>query len=180
MNTALQSRSRLATVAGLVSTTLAAILAAYLIAGSGDPDSTSAAGYTATGTVSDASGDHADLTQIQLRVGDKVATATLENTPAAEEFAAMLPMRLSLHDPMGQAKSGRLPYRIQRLGADPVLDPELATIYYWPPSGDIAIIYDDLSQFVPTPGLVRLGSVDTGLDAIATAGNRFTVWIDHI
>ena len=55
----------------------------------------------------------------------------------------------------------------------------MADIYYWPPSGDIAIIYDDLGQSIPPPGMVRLGSVDSGLDAIASAGNRFTVWIDR-
>ena len=60
-----------------------------------------------------------------------------------------------------------------------VVDPEVADIYYWPPSGDIAIIYDDLGQSIPPPGMVRLGSVDSGLDAIASAGNRFTVWIDR-
>ncbi len=90
----------------------------------------------------------------------------------------MLPLSLTLHDPMGQAKSGRLPYRIDASAAQRVNDPELAGIYYWPPTGDIAIFYDDLGQSVPPPGMVRLGSVDRGLDKIASAGNQFTVWIN--
>ncbi|MEV4171256.1 hypothetical protein [Nonomuraea sp. NPDC049709] len=36
-----------------------------------------------------------------------------------------------------------------------------------------------LGQSVPPPGLVRLGSVDSGLDDLASAGNRFTVRIDR-
>ena len=36
----------------------------------------------------------------------------------------------------------------------------------------MAVFYDDLGQTVPPPGLVRLGAVDGGLDAIAAAGNR--------
>jgi hypothetical protein len=79
---------------------------------------------------------------------------------------------------MGQAKTGRLPHPIDVSGANRVVDLDVADISYWPPSGDIGIFYDDLGKSVPPPGMVRLGSVDSGLDAIATAGNRFTVWID--
>jgi hypothetical protein len=115
-----------------------------------------------------------------LRVRDGQATATLDDTPAAREFAAMLPLQLTLHGAMGQPKTGRLPYSIDDPDADRVVDPDVADIYYWPPSGDIGIFYDDLGQSVPPPGMVRLGSVDSGLDAIASAGSRFMVWIDWV
>ena len=36
---------------------------------------------------------------------------------------------------------------------------------------------DALGESVPPPGLVRLGGVDTGLSAIASAGNDFTMTI---
>ena len=129
-------------------------------------------------TVASASGGSADAGRVVLRVGDGLATATLASTPAAREFVAMLPLSLTLHDPMGQAKSGRLPYRLDVYGADRVNDPEEAGIYYWPPTGDITIFYDDLGQSVPPPGMIRLGSVDSGLAKIASAGNQFTVWIN--
>ena len=79
---------------------------------------------------------------------------------------------------MGQAKSGRLPRPLEISGADRVVDPDDAGIYYWPPSGDIAIFHEDFGHLVPSPGMVRLGTVDSGLDAIASAGNRFTVRIE--
>ena len=60
-----------------------------------------------------------------------------------------------------------------------VLDPEVAGLYYWPPSGDIGIVYDDLGQTVPPPGMVQLGTVTSGLPTIASAGNRFTVSIER-
>ena len=91
----------------------------------------------------------------------------------------MLPLELDLHDAMGQAKSGQLDLPIDVTGADLVFDPAVGEIYYWPPSGDVAIFYDDLGQPIPPPGLVRLGVVETGLDAIAAAGNRFTIRIDR-
>jgi hypothetical protein len=114
-----------------------------------------------------------------LRLGNGRATATLDDTPAAREFAAILPLRLSLHDPMGQAKSGPLPRRIDVSEDGRVLDPSAGEIYYWPPSGTVAIFYDDLGQTVPPPGMVRLGVLDSGLEEIASAGNRFTVSINR-
>ena len=121
--------------------------------------------------------------RIVLRFGDEFATATLSDAPAAREFAAMLPLQLKLHDPMGQAKSGPLPRPIDAAGSGPVFDPAVGEIYYSAPSSTFAILYDDLGQSIPDPGLVRLGVLDGGLDAIASAGNRFTVQIylaDHV
>ena len=87
--------------------------------------------------------------RIVLRFGDEFATATLSDTPAAREFAAMPPLQLKLHDPMGQAKSGPLPRPIDAAGGDPVFDPAVGEIYYSAPSGTFAIFYDDLGQSIP-------------------------------
>ena len=121
--------------------------------------------------------------RIVLRFGDEFATATLSDTPAAREFAAMLPLELKLHDPMGQAKSGPLPRPIDAAGGEPVVDPVVGDIYYSAPSSTFAIFYDDLGQSIPDPGVVRLGTLDTRTDRIAEAGHRFTVQIypaDHV
>jgi hypothetical protein len=107
------------------------------------------------------------------------ATATLEDTAVARQFAAALPVHLTLRDPMGQAKSGRLPTLLPVGSAERTIDPEVGGLYYWPPSGDIAIVYDDLGQTVPAPGLVRLGAVTSGLRTIAAAGNRFDVSVER-
>ena len=115
--------------------------------------------------------------RIVLRFGDEFATATLSDTPAAREFAAMLPLQLKLHDPMGQAKSGPLPRRIAAAGGEPVFDPAVGEIYYSANSSTFAIFYEDLGQSIPDPGLIRLGTVDTRTDRIAEAGNRLTVQI---
>jgi hypothetical protein len=124
---------------------------------------------------SEANSANSDLT---LRIGDQVVTATLDDTTAAAEFAGMLPLRTTLHDPMGTAKSGRLPQPITVRDAQRVVDLEVGTIYYWPPSGDIGIVYEDIAAAVPPPGAVPLGSIDSGLDVVASAGNRFDVSIN--
>lgn len=90
----------------------------------------------------------------------------------------MLPLRVKLGDPMGQAKSGKLPSRIDVTGSARVFNPTVGELYYWAPSHTIAIFYDDLGQSIPAPGLVRLGVVGSGLSAIGTERNSFPVRID--
>lgn len=113
-----------------------------------------------------------------LRVPDGLATVTLDDTTAARAFAAMLPLRVTLNDPMGQAKSGQLSSPIDVTGATRVFDPSVGELYYWGPSHTVAIFYDDLGQTVPPPGLVRLGVVGSGLSAISSAGNSFPIRIE--
>ena len=116
---------------------------------------------------------------VVLRVGDHAVAATLIDTPASRQFAAMLPLSLQMRDVWGQAKSGPLPQMLTVEGSTPVHDPTPGDLYYGPRSGVIAVYYDDLGQAVPDPGLVRLGVVDAGLGGLANAGRRFTVWIDQ-
>jgi hypothetical protein len=176
MNIASRLRSHHSMGAAIVAAALAAVLTSCS-ASSGGPGPTTAVDQTQSSQAR-SSGDSAYSSRLDLRVGNELATATLDSTQAARAFAAMLPLRLTLHDPMGQAKSGKLPDRLETSGARRIHDPAAAGIYYWPPTGDIAIFYDDLGQSVPPPGMVRLGSVDRGLDKIASAGNHFTVWIN--
>ena len=113
-----------------------------------------------------------------LRTPGGPATVSLDDTPAAQAFAAMLPLQVSMGDPMGQAKSGTLPAPIDVSGAARVFDPRVGELYYWAPSHSIAIFHADLGQSVPPPGLVRLGVVGSGLSSIDSAGNRFVVRVE--
>ena len=116
---------------------------------------------------------------IVVRFGDKVVVpATLADTDAGRDFAALLPVTVLLRDPMGQAKSGRLPAPLPPVGAAPVTDPDAGGIYYVPGSQTLAVFYDDLGQTVPSPGLIRLGAVDGDLASVASAGNRIRVLVD--
>ena len=118
--------------------------------------------------------------RVELVVDGHIATATLADTPAAHQFAATLPVELELRDSFGQAKSGALPYALDVGDASRVFDPADGGVYYWPDGGYLAVFNDDLGQHVPPPGLVHLGVVDSGLDAIASAGNRIMVRIDLV
>ncbi|MFC5824066.1 cyclophilin-like fold protein [Nonomuraea insulae] len=115
---------------------------------------------------------------VVLRFGDHVIAATLTDTPASRQFAAMLPLTVQMTDAWGQAKAGRLPRLLTAEGGTTVHDPSAGGIYFWPVSGVIAVYYDDLGQSVPDPGLVRLGVVEAGLDRLSDAGSRLAVRIE--
>ena len=155
---------------------MVAVLAGWSLSGPVGPSSTSLADQ-ASAAVATAPVHVATAGHVLLRLPNGVATVTLDDSAAARAFAARLPLVLTLADPMGQAKSGQLPSRIDVTSAEPVLDPRVGELYYWAPSHTVAIFYDDLGQAVPPPGLVRLGVVD-GLGSITTAGNRFPVRIE--
>lgn len=163
--------------AALLPTTVAAVLAVVAIgvAGQGVSGAPATSAPPSPVVVEQPFTGQVGETPIVLELPHGTAAAVLADTPAAHQLAATLPVRLSLHDRMGQAKSGLLPTPLETAGAERTLDPEVGGIYYWPPTGDLALFYDDLGQTVPPPGLVRLGTVTDGLPAIADAGRRSDV-----
>jgi hypothetical protein len=124
--------------------------------------------------------DPAGTVRIRLLVGGDVATATLEDSAAARDFAAMLPVTIDLRDLLGREKAGRLPRQLSMEGARREFDYQVGELAYWPPGNDLAIFYADDGQRIPQPGLVRLGTVDTGLEVIAAAGNDFALSIEPL
>jgi hypothetical protein len=115
--------------------------------------------------------------RLVVRFEDQLVRVRLDASPAAQQLVTALPLDVTLTDPMGQAKSGRLPQPLHVEGAERVDDPETGGLYY-SPHGMVAFFYDDFSQTVPDPGLVRLGALDSGLGALADAGNRVTVRLE--
>ncbi len=124
--------------------------------------------------------DPAGTVRIRLIIGDDVATATLEDTAAARDFAAMLPTTIDLHDLLGREKAGRLPRQLDIDRARREFDYQMGELAYWSPGTDIAIFYADDGQAIPQPGLVRLGTIDTGLEVMAAAGNDFEMTIEPL
>jgi hypothetical protein len=183
MNVTARLHPRLRPGALLVAATLAVMLAGCSISSPGRGSDQALPAASSAPTVPTSPRVSTGSVRFVLRLSNGLATATLDDTPAAREFAAMLPLRLELHDPMGQAKSGPLPRPLDASVGEPVFDPAVGEIYYSAPSSTFAIFYDDLGQSIPDPGLVRLGTVDSSTDRIAEAGNRFTVQIclaDHV
>lgn len=115
--------------------------------------------------------------RIRLSVGDAVATAALHDNATARDFASLLPLRLRMHDLYGREKAGGLS-RALAAGGQPRSTYEAGQLGYWKPSHDLAIYYRNDGERIPAPGIVIIGQVDSGLDAIATAGDDFWLTVE--
>ena len=105
--------------------------------------------------------------KIRLTINGQATTATLENNASARDFLALLPITLKLDDYNATEKIAYLPRKLSSDGAPDGIDPEVGDITYYAPWGNIALFYRDFGH---SPGLIRLGRFDAGIDTIAVSG----------
>jgi hypothetical protein len=111
--------------------------------------------------------------QIRLTVEGKPLTATLNDSEAARDFASLLPLTLTLDDYAATEKISDLPRRLSTKGAPRGSDPDIGDIAYYAPWGNLAVFYRDFGY---SAGLVKLGSVDSGVEALQRPGSvRVTI-----
>jgi hypothetical protein len=105
--------------------------------------------------------------KINVKLPDKTLTATLHDTPAARNFAAMLPLTLTLTDYHKTEKVSDLAKKLTKEGSPAGADPSVGDIAYYAPWGNLALFYKD---FEYSDGLILLGKLDGGADALAVPG----------
>ncbi len=103
--------------------------------------------------------------KINIRLEDRVIPATLNDSKAAQDFASLLPLALTLRDYASTEKISDLPRRLSTDGAAPGFDPSAGDIAYYAPWGNLAIYYRD---FEYSTGLVSLGILESGADIFAS------------
>jgi hypothetical protein len=116
--------------------------------------------------------------RIRLTIDGRAATAALNETPTARDFASLLPVTLDMQDLFGREKPGQLPRPLAAGAGQPTY--QVGDLGYWAPSHDLAIFYDDDGQRIPSPGIVIIGRIDTDLDLIADAGDSFPLTIEPL
>jgi len=124
-------------------------------------------------SASDSESKHAMQVTLTIAGGQsdgRRATATLADTPTARDFTSQLPMTLDMHDLLSREKPGTLPRPLHPTGEGKATY-KAGDLGYWSPNHD--------GQTIPDPGIVHLGRVQTGLDAIAEAGDSFRLTIDR-
>lgn len=114
-----------------------------------------------------ASGHQASIMKINIRIGDRSLAGTLNNSKAAQDFASLLPLSLTLEDYASTEKISDLPKRLSTDGAPPGFDPSVGDITYYAPWGNLAVFYRD---FRYSDGLVSLGTIESGADILARPG----------
>ena len=124
------------------------------------------AGAGASGNATEPSNE-ARMIRIKVIVEDVVLPATLDDTLAGRDFAALLPLDLTLADYHGTEKVADLPRKLDISEAPASYTPRKGDITHYAPWGNIAIFY---KPFQNSRGLVRLGAFDGSIDALLGDG----------
>jgi hypothetical protein len=114
------------------------------------------------------SGQEASTMSIRLTFGGKVVEATLLDNATARDLLSLLPMTLTLEDYNATEKIGYPPRKLSTAGAAAGVDPSVGDIAYYAPWGNLAIFYKDFGY---SRGLIQLGRIDFGIDALSVAGS---------
>lgn len=104
--------------------------------------------------------------KLKIIANGRQLSATLEDSAAARDFVAMLPLELHLRDYNRTEKIADLPSRLSQEGAPDGIDPAAGDIAYYAPWGNLAIFY---RSFGYSKGLIRLGRIENGAAALAGA-----------
>jgi hypothetical protein len=117
-----------------------------------------------------------DDMNITLSFNDTELTATLVDNETTQDFLSLLPLTLTLSDYRKTERISDLPRQLSTAGAPDGHDPEVGDITYYAPWGNLAIFYEDFDY---SPGLVKLGRIDSGIEALAASSGETTVTLSR-
>ena len=115
-----------------------------------------------------AMGQEVSTMKIRLTIDGKAVEATLLDNATARDFLTLLPMTLTLKDYASTEKIGYPPRKLSTAGAPDGIDPAVGDITYYAPWGNLAIFYEDFGY---ANGLVKLGRIDSGIEALSVPGS---------
>ena len=107
--------------------------------------------------------------RIRIRMGDQAVTARLNDSEAARDLAAMLPLTIRMDDHLRREKTGIIPRSLsERTPGSRTY--EMGDLGYWRPRNTFVIFYRQDGLTIPGPGIVLLGKVDAGIDIFDVPG----------
>jgi hypothetical protein len=113
--------------------------------------------------------------KIRLKLGKRTLTATLTDSETTRDFVSLLPLNLTMNDLFGREKFAHLPRAISVRG-ERRRSYEVGDVVYWSPGPDVAIYYRHDGESIPSPGVILIGTLDSGTDALNVAGSvRVTI-----
>ena len=105
--------------------------------------------------------------KIRMEVDGTPLTATLDDTETARDFAAMLPLTLTLTDYASTEKISDLPRKLSTKGAPAGTAAEAGDVSYYAPWGNLALFH---RSFGYSDGLVKLGALDGSVEILRRRG----------
>jgi hypothetical protein len=98
-----------------------------------------------------------DRMMIEITIGDQRFPATLDDSPAARDLVAQLPVTLEMDDHGSVEKTGPLPAPLSLDGQPAGADPDVGDVGYYAPGNDLVLYYGDQSYYT---GIVILGHLE--------------------
>ena len=115
-------------------------------------------------------GDRKANMKIRFKLNNKQITATLVDGKTSRDFVALLPLTLTMNDLFGREKFAHLPRAISTEGKR-THTYEIGEIAYWSPGPDVAIYYRNDGEKIPDPGIIVIGKIDSGVEALNVPGS---------
>ncbi len=109
-----------------------------------------------------------DNMKIRIDMNGSEITATLTDNATSRDFVSLLPLKLKLEDYGETEKIGYLPRKLSTEGAPTGSDPSVGDVSYYAPWGNLALFRRD---FRYSSGLIKLGRIDSGLEALNVPGS---------
>src|SRR4051794_26067621 len=106
--------------------------------------------------------------KIGIRFNGNEITASLIDHATSRDFVSVLPLKLTLEDYGDTEKISYLRRKLSTEGALPGSDPSVGDVSYYAPWGNLAIFR---RGFRYSRGLIKLGTVDTGMKALNAPGS---------
>lgn len=100
---------------------------------------------------------------------------TLEDNSASRSLIAQLPLTLTFSDYSGTEKIAYPPEALDVSDAPLSCDPDVGTLAYYAPWGNLCIFYND---FHVSENLVPLGRIESGMEIISALNGDFTLTIE--
>ena len=114
--------------------------------------------------------------KIRLIVGEQVATATLYDNATARDFAALLPLTLTMEDYAAIERVATLPRKLSTQGAPEGMAPVAGELTHYAPWGNLALFIEGRTW---SRSLLPLGKVDDGLPLLSQPG-PYSVRIERV
>lgn len=115
--------------------------------------------------------------KIKLTIGQDEYMATMNDSKAAKDFIALLPMTLILKDYAETEKISGLPKRLSIAGSPDGTAASIGDIAYYAPWGNLAIFYRDFGH---ASGLIKLGNIGSGGKKLASYKQPIEARLDLI
>ena len=113
---------------------------------------------------------HTSAVKIKLTIDNTILTATLADNATARDFASLLPLTLTMNDLFRREKFGHLPRAISDKGKR-THTYQIGDLAYWSPGPDVAIYYRNDGEKIPDPGIIVIGKIDFGVEALNVPGS---------